>query len=183
MKDMKNAFEEYFKKLINFSKQTYGAKPTVTFTNGLNKELLVSKSNEEGEVEWLPQLQNIALPWNEIEGKVGFMISKELREYYTTFLFLNLSGKYGGVYLYFQPLSSQEEILRTIFRQYSDAQSVFPHSKTFLIGSANYYNDDGYHIFYDNSDLKTFCYESDTKKEILLSYSLAEVISTMEAFE
>lgn len=183
MKEMKKAFEEYFKKLISFSMQTYGAKPTVSYTDSLNKELLVSKPNGEGEVEWLPRLQISPLPWNEIEEKVGFIICKELRDFYSTFFFINLSGKYGDVNLYFRPLPSQKEVVSTILLQYSDAQAVFPHSKTFLLGSANYNNDDSYHIFYDNSDSKTYCYESDTKKEILLSYSLADVISIMEALE
>lgn len=183
MKDMKNAFEKYFKELLSFSMQTYGTKPTVSYTNNINKELLLSKPNEEGEAEWLPRLQNNSLPWDEVRKKIGFIVCKELREYYSTFLFYTLSGKYGDVYLYFQPLSSQKDIVKTILQQYSDAQYVFPHTQTFLLGSANYNNDDYYHIFYDNSDSKTFCYESDTNRQILLSYSLADVISAMEAFE
>lgn len=183
MRDMKKAFEDYFQKLLSFSIQTYGTKPTVSSSETLNWELIVSKPNEEKEVEWLPRLQNNPLPWKEIEEKVGFVICKELREYYSTYSFLTLSGKYGDVYLYFQPLSSQNEISRIIFQQFYDAQCLYPHTKIFLLGSANYNNDDGYHIFYDNSDSRTFCYESDTNRQILLSYSLSDVIGTMEAFE
>ena len=51
----------------------------------------------------------------------------------------------------------------------------------FLIGNAVVNDDDSFFIYFDNATGKLFCYESDTKNEVLLSYSIAKTIGSMEA--
>jgi len=183
MENMKKAFECYFKKLMDYSIKTYGAKPSCSYTDRLNKALLVSEPNEDKEVEWLPKLQDVLVIWKDIEDKLGFIVCDELKAYYSTYLFLSMAGKFGSGYLYFQPISSQNRIVDTIMQQYKDAQYIFPNTQMFLLGNATINDDDSYFIYYDNSTSKTFCYESDTKKQVLLSYSLAKTIYEMEALE
>jgi len=66
-------------------------------------------------------------------------------------------------------------------RNYNDAQYTFFATEIFLIGKAVVNDDDNYFIYYDNTTGKLFCYETDTKNEVLLSYSIAKTIESMEA--
>lgn len=178
---MKKAFEQYFSKLNNYAEEKFGTKPTITYTDELNKELLVSEPNEDGEVEWQPKLQKGSIRWDEIEAEIGFSVCQELKEYYSAYLFLMLYGKFGSSYLNFYPIDDSEPVASVIERAFYDAQEVFSHSQMFLIGNASVDEDDNFFIYYDNKTGKLFCYDAETKREILLSYSITETIDAMEA--
>lgn len=180
MEEIKKAMESFFTKQRLMSQKRLGTNPSIPYTESLNKNLLISKPDNDGEVEWEPSLQPTFTNWNEIEDIIGFNLCDELKAYYSSYFFLDLSGKFGSAFLYFQPISSEKSLKRTIVQQYKDGQYVFPDSQVFLIGNGVINNDDGYFIFYDNSSSKTFCHETDSNQQVLLAYSLAKVINSME---
>lgn len=180
---MKEAFSSYFKKQHEYYKRVYGTRPSVCYTGALNQDLLISAPTKNGEVEWLPKLQTATIEWEEIEKNIGFNLSDELRDYYSTYAFLSLAGKFGSAYLYFQPIDATEDVTITVLRQFTDAQFVFHGTQIFLIGNATINDDDNYFIYYDNKIGKLFCYESDTEKQVLISYSLYQTINDMEALD
>ena len=49
---MRQSFDNYYKKLNVLYKKEYGTRPTVTFDSKLKKEVIISKENSDGEVEW-----------------------------------------------------------------------------------------------------------------------------------
>ena len=78
---IKEAMTEHYTKLENLYMKDIGTKPSVSYTDQLNKALLISEPDEDMEVEW----QLIAQPahdWTQIEEKLGFSLMKELKEYY-----------------------------------------------------------------------------------------------------
>ena len=178
---MKKAFDEYFKRLLIYSQKLFGTRPTVTYTDRLNQNVLVTSPDEDGEVEWIPKAQLSHVNWKDLEQELRFSVCEELREYYTLYSFLMLSGTFGNAYLNFYPIDAVEPVPQTVKRQYADGQTVFPNSQIFLIGNAIVNDDDSYFIFIDNENGKLFCYESDTSQQLLLSYSIAKTISAMEA--
>lgn len=54
---------------IRFMHVNEWIKTNFSYTTAINNEILVFMSNEEGKVEWLPQIHNINFPWIEIEIK------------------------------------------------------------------------------------------------------------------
>lgn len=181
MGGMKQAFDQYFENLREFSQKIYNTKPTVFYSDNLNKHLLVMPPNVEGEVEWYPVLQNKKFDFCDIENKLGFEMSKDLKSYYSSYLFLYLDGKFGKVYLYFHPLMFQETIPSTILLHYHNGQYVFPNTRIFSMGSAIVNGDDSLLIFYDNTALQVFYYESEKNEKCILSDSLEYIIGQMEA--
>jgi len=119
--------------------------------------------------------------WTVVEENLGFALCEELKAYYSSYLFLSMSGKFGSADLYFQPISSQENLVGIISQQFKDGQNAFPNTQIFLIGNAIINNNDGYYIYYDNVTSKVFCYEMETQKQVLLAYSLIKIIGQMEA--
>ncbi len=177
---IEDAFERYFAKLTENYKATFNTNPTITYTNKLNKKLLISKPNADGKVEWKPLLQETKPDWKKIEKKLGFNICSELKEYYSTYLFCNLEGKIGDKELDFYPITDDKNLAKIIEQHYKDAQWEFPNSQVFLIGSAKVGRNENYNICFDNSKAKLFLYDNEMNKKVTL-HSLSYCIATMEA--
>ena len=178
--DIKLAFCNYFLKLESLYAETFGTKPTVPYSDSLDKEMLLGSPDEEGEIQWLPKEQE-KIDWQTVETDLGFSLKKELKDYYNTYLFLAMPGMINNCELHFYRIDGSEPLNRIVIRNYHDAQAVFPNTQTFLIGNANIDDDDSYFIYYDNASGEMFCYESDTENRVLLSSSIAKIIGNMEA--
>lgn len=178
---MKTALEGFFRRLQAFSQSTFGTFPTVCFTDELNRDLIVSAPDEDGEVQWKPVLQKTSVDWKNMEDRLGFRLCPELKEYYSIWSFPVLTGKFGNSTLTFYGINALEGVEKTVLQEYTDAQYVFPNSQIFLLGNAVIHDQDDWFIYFDNKTQKVFCYESDTGKEVLLAYSLAGLFDRMEA--
>lgn len=179
--EMQKAFDIYFDKLWRFTEERYGANPSVTYTENLNKALLVSDPDEDDEVEWRPIMQSEDIGWDAIEERLAIKITEELKAYFGTYFFLTLSGIYNQAFLNFYPIEGVLPVADIVHRTYSDAIAVFPSSETFLIGNAVIDNDDSFFIYYDNADNSAFCYDAELGKRVDIRGSLAEIIGGMEA--
>lgn len=179
--DIKAAFNNFFSKLDSLYSSTFGTNPTVPYTEDLEKSLLIGVPDEDGEIQWSPQEQTAKLDWINCETQLGFPLCQELKDYYNTFLFLAISGMFGSCELHFYRIDGSEPIEKVILKNYYDAQYTFPGTEIFLLGNAVVNDDDSYFLYYDNTTGKLFCYESETKNEVLLSYSIAKTIGIMEA--
>ena len=179
--DIKTAFDSYFSKLDSLYRSSFGTKPTVPYSDTLNKALIIGSPDEDGEIQWAPKEQDEKFDWNICEDELGFELSRELKDYYNTFYFFAISGAFGSCELHFYRIDGSESIKNIVLRNYNDAQYTFFATEIFLIGKAIVNDDDNYFIYYDNTTGKLFCYETDTKNEVLLSYSIAKTIESMEA--
>jgi hypothetical protein len=178
---MKEAFNIYFNKLNVYADEMLGTKPLVSYSEELNKQLIVSEPDEDGEVEWQPQLQTEPFDFDAIEASLGYRLSAEIKEFYGTYFFFSLRGLIDGIRLYFYPVSSKEVVERVLLGAHRDGQYYYPKSEILLIGNAIIEEDDSYLIFYDNSQQKIFFYEDDTKQKVESSRSLFEILENMEA--
>lgn len=180
MISMQDAMKSYFKKLEKVYQEKLKTRPSVCYTEDLNKSLLISKPDEDGEVEWKLVRQE-PFDWTSTEQRLGFSLSEELRDFYNTFWYLEMSGAFGNCRLHFYENDGRRTPGDVALQQFKDGRHTFPDQQCFLIGSASVSGDDNYFIFCDNSSGKLFCYDDETKNQILLSYSIAGIISKMEA--
>jgi hypothetical protein len=181
MKSAKQVFSDYFDKLQAYSIRRYGTLPTVSFSEQLDPRLVLSAPDEEGEVEWQPVWLTLSPDWQVLEKQIGFGLVDELKAYYSTCLLAILVGEISGRFLNFYPIWSDQDLQGLILRQYEEAQWVFPGSEKFLIGNAIIDGDDGYFIYFDNSDSTVFCYEEDTQKKVPVANSLLESLDSLIA--
>ena len=181
MASLKTAFEVYFKKLTDFNQQKFNKLPTVTYTDTLNSDLLISTADTNGDIEWQPKLQTTPVDWSTLEVTLGFSVCEELKEYYSSYLFLTLAGGYKDIakQLNFEAIADQNAIPQIILRQSKDGQYYFPNTQIFLLGNALINGDDSFGVYFDNQNGTIFCYEDDTKNRISLSDSLANIIEGM----
>ena len=130
---MKNSFNVYFKKLANNYQKTFNSKPTVSYTEKIDKEFFVSDVDSDGYVEWQPIEVVEKKDWTQIETKLGFNLSKDLKEYYSSYLFLELQGDIDNITLNFYPLENKNEIDNVIYQHFIDGQWAFKDSQHFLL--------------------------------------------------
>lgn len=179
--EMQKAFEKFFIKLEKLYAETFETKPTVPFLESYDKSMLIGMPDEDDEVQWIPKVQKGGYDWNKLELELGFSLFQEFRDFYSSYYFLALSGTFNGCELHFYSIDGSKKLREIILQNFRDAQYVFPNTECFLIGNAVINDDDSFFIYYDNANQKVFCYESDLKKEIVLSNSIAEIIGNMEA--
>lgn len=183
-KEFKLAFEEYYKNLENIHKITFETLPTVCVNiedKDLDKEMICSSEDEDGYFVWkLKEIESV--DFDEIEKEIGFKICEELKTFYSTYLFLQLSGEFKEISLYFDTLKSNKYVQKRILIARKDGEYYFENSQIFAIGSATYEDDDSFVIFYDNKSGEIFIYENDTNKKIIINKSLLEIIKNMKVF-
>ena len=144
---MEKAFERYFEKLNKNYEAKFKTKPTIANASSLNKKLIVSKPDEEDYVEWQPLKQSGKVNLTKIEKKLGFTLCYDLKEYYTTYLFYTLEGKFKGKQLDFYPIADEKSVEKIIEQQYNDGQWAFPNSQIFLLGHATVSKNDNFYIY------------------------------------
>ena len=179
--NIQQAYQKYFEELNALYDRVFGTKPTVPYSEEICQNMLIGNPDDDDEIQWSPRRQSYELDWDNIEEKLGFALNIELKEFYNTFFFLSMSGMFGSAELHFHRIDGSEPVENVILRNYTDAQYFFPGTECFILGNAVINNDDGYFIFFENNTGRLFCFESNTKKEVLLSYSIAKTISSMEA--
>ncbi len=178
---MKESFEKYFEKLNRLYKEEFGTKPSVSYTEKMNKDLIVSEPDDEGYVEWEPKLQTEAIDWESIERELGFGLCEQLKEFYSTYSFADIDGRYNKMLISFDGINIVKGVEKMVRVAYEISQDDFPNSEVFAIGDAVIRDDDGYTLYFDNKDGRLFAREFDTNKTVEVSNSIAEVIANMEA--
>lgn len=180
--DIGLAFKLYFGKLNAYFMRECGSLPVTVYTETNNPALYVSEKDEEGWAEWQPIRQSETINFDEIEKNLGFLLRDELKSFYSTYLFLDMEGEIGNAILSFRHIDKTGDVPKMVESHYEKAQTPFPDSQIFSIGSAIIDDEDTYGIYYDNETGKTFCHDYEMDEVFSLYGSLAWTIGEMEAF-
>lgn len=192
--DMRSAFDIFWGKLNAHYEKEYNTKPTVCYTKKLNPDLFLQiysesenkfipcMKNASGYIQWQPKLQIETVDFYTIENGVGFKLSKELKDYYSSYLFLSLSGGFARNYFDFDPIRHTSEIVELALFQYEQAKTPFPKSQIFCLGDATIEKNDNYSVYYDNSSGKIFCRDFECNIVASFRNSLTQTIADMEPF-
>lgn len=178
---MKEAFDIFFEKLNRVYEEEFGTKPMIPYSEKWNRDLLVSEPDDEGYVEWEPKLQAEVINWDSIEDSLGFKICEELKEFYSTYSFADLEGRYNKILISFDGVNIVKSVENLVKDAYEIGKYDFPNSEVFALGDAVIRDDDGYTLYFDNKDGRLFAREFDTNRTVEVSNSIAEVIANMEA--
>ena len=123
IKHMRQSFDNYYKKLNVLYKKEYGTRPTVTFDSKLKKEVIISKENSDGEVEW-KMYPVSGFSKGIVSEQLGFKISDDVYEYYSTYYYAHLTGRIDDTILYFIPNGFSDNLISFIKQQYVEAAII-----------------------------------------------------------
>ena len=74
---MSNIFNNYFEKLEAVYQDIFETKPTICYTENMNKALILGEADLYQEVEWRAVLQNEKIDWEKLETIFKFEINSE----------------------------------------------------------------------------------------------------------
>lgn len=173
-------FNNYFQKLEKVYAQEFGTLPTLTYTDSINKALLVGDVNEDDEIQWKVIKQDKNIDWKNIEKIIGFAVNEELKEYYSTFYFVTITGSVSNVYFRLFSVGATKDVERDIKQHFADGKYDFSSSQIFLIGECSVGADDSYFVYYDNNSKEVFCYDRETEHKVVLADSLTTLFRIIE---
>lgn len=178
---MKELFENYYKRLTKYYQEKFNSKPTICYLKEYDKKLVISEEDEDGYVEWQPVYLTQKVDFTKLEQKIGFEICKDLKDFYSTCLLGELSGKLDKQELMFSCITNRKKIISSVEQYYKDGQWLFPDSQIFLIGDAVVDGNDNWFICFDNLKKALFIYnnEEEQQKKIKLP-SITSIISKLD---
>ncbi len=169
---IKSAQDAYFTKLETLYKKTFGTLPSVSWDPELDQSLFIGKPDEDGEICWKPKpAQGISLPG----------LGRELTEFFGSWYFWQMRGVYKGMAFDFAPQPCRKEAEKAALTALSDGRYYFPPRKAALLAVCSEKGNDDLLLFYDQEKEELFSYDRDKRFIYSLSFSLEELISSMEA--
>lgn len=178
---MKTILMNYFSKLEEVYLSIFDTKPTISYSDDLNKEMFISDVLEDGEIEWEPKELKECPNFEKIEKIIKFKLNDEIKEYYSSFSFFYITGYYENIYLWLFPLNDKGDIERNIKEHYADGKYYFKNKQIFVIGGASKDSVDGLYICYDNAENKVFCYDAEENRIEYLNVNLKKFLEHIEA--
>lgn len=174
----KKIMDNYFKRQEEAHLRTYGIKPMMPYNDKFPRNLYISKPDDEGYAEWKPIPAN-TVDWDSVEKELGFKVHKELKKYYTTYKFLELSGTYKNYCYNFYFFGLRVSTEKNIIGAFVEAKEYKSDKQYFHIGSvADDYTT--YDLFYDNEKNVLFFNDADFNKVYEINLSIFELIDKME---
>lgn len=87
---MKEALENYYRKLNNLYMREYQTLPTVAYSEDMRKDIQISVPDDEGEVEWklVPVSDDIK---KSTLRDLKYILNQEILEFYLTYYFAQLN--------------------------------------------------------------------------------------------
>ena len=177
---MTNELQKYYNELCSIFNMDFRSLPLASFRDGVDPRRVLTPPDDEGLVAWKIVKQSHNHDWPSLEHQLGFPLTSDLKDYYSSYLFLQLSGRIDKILLYFEPIYNEKSITDLIRRQFFDGQYAFPQTQIFLIGAAIVDGNDSYSIYFDNTKNKLFLFDPDSKQYALSDFSLQYIIGAME---
>ncbi len=169
---MKEAMEGYFKRLEKVWKKCSNSYPMAPYEE--KSKLFVSEVDDEGYAEWLPtEIKKIKI-------QRASELNDELVEFFSSYYYMQMGGRYKQVSFYFCNMYSNKLINNEINAGIKDGHYYFPKKSYFCLGGVNYKGMDDYLAFYDIKKKMVYIYDIDKNKMVDWKYPLLEIINNMK---
>lgn len=170
--NIKEALTSYFLKLRGLYKKMFNSLPTISWSPELNQQLFEGKPDEDGEIQWKTAEATQII----MDG-----LCKELQNFYSSYYYWELRGKYKGILFDFPPVPSLDAAKSIVSTAIHDGGYYFPKQETVLLATCTSSGNDDLLLFYRQNTGKLFIYDVDKRFVIPLEYSLTELLGSMEA--
>ncbi len=174
---MKEAFDNYFKKLKTFCQKENGCMPKTVYVEkcDLHGIYITESLDSEGYAEWQPILQNRFTDLGEVEKELGFEINEQIKHFFTTYWFMQMYGNYNGNECYFNKIVPNADIKTIILKSYHSGNIDYmkPHYY-FHIGDVDNIDHEDCGLYVDNSSCQVVGIDWDGASDCDFSKPLSE---------
>jgi hypothetical protein len=172
---MKQALEEHFKRKYLRWKQYKNSLPVICWDEDVPPFMYVGEVNSEGYVQWKAAEKDEVYDFKQIQDEFNFILNNDIKEYFNSYWFLELTGKYRDYSIILEPvipgigLRDFHFNLEEYFKSHRNQLNYIP------IG----FEANGLPIVMNNETGKVYIedYENGSYKEI--AYSIEELINQL----
>ncbi|MDE5583888.1 MAG: SecY-interacting protein Syd [Ruminococcus sp.] len=186
---MREAFDIYFTRLNKVWQEKHGSYPKTFYLERCDVKgvYLPGTIDEEGYIQWQPKLQTESVDFESIEKELQLTIHPHLKEYFSTYWFMQLSGYVGENSYSFDNIYPNAAISQLIKKSREDGNIDYIRGVFFAVGDAN--QDCGLYVNNDNGEV--ICIDWDlaqyydfkipfNETSFKVSDSMAELIKKLE---
>ncbi len=150
---VKEAFDAFFERFIRYNMEKNGHLPQAVYVKATDAEgMYISGSiNEEGYAQWQPVPQKNAPDLSEMQEKLGFEINEQILQFFTSYFFIGISGRFGGWTCYIEGIRPNCDLSAVVRKSAENGDAGYMNGNYFCIGDAES-ESYGYGALYVNND-------------------------------
>ena len=114
---MKKILLNYLERYFCYWHKNTGLRPSVPFDGEFNTDLYVGEVNEYGYIQWIYQENTKKINFEQIEKEMKMILRKEIKEYLTSYEFLELIGFLDGKLVCFNAINDVKQNIEKIVLQ------------------------------------------------------------------
>ncbi len=185
---IKENLEKCFDRKVRFWMEAFNSNPKAPYIPEIDKNNIFIEGtvDDEGYAQWLPIMQTREIDFVSLENKLGFKLHEQMKEYLSSYWFLELIGRMANdITIYFNKVSGMDDIYSVLFSELNTDAFVVTGGitsghKLILIGIATIKGDDSNEIYFDNETAEMIFINSDNN--ILNSgWTLEEMLGLFES--
>lgn len=170
--NIKDAMDIYFQKLNYIYVQTFNTCPSVSWSPDINQDLFITSPDEDGDAQWCPiSAQSLKLPG----------LCDELNQFYSSYYYCSLNGRYQNIQMYFDPIDSLETAQRKAKQAILDGDYYLKNQNAVLLATCSLEGNDELLLFYKQETGELILYDQNKRFMCSLECSFVQLVSQMEA--
>jgi hypothetical protein len=178
---IKDAICEYYAKLDKLWLEKRATHPLIPYIDKIEPfNMYIGTKNQSGYVEWTIRKNSNTVDFAKISENTGIDFTDGIKQYFSSYWFLKMTGLYGSTKVSFTPLTPLVDALIFVTERFNIAKSQKRDINKIEIGIAEIDHNDGYLLIYDNHTGNVEAFDADQKSYQFIAKSLELLITQME---
>lgn len=189
---MKEAFDIYFNKLNDYWQRTKGCYPKTVYIEKCDKHsIYIPGTIQNGYAQWRPILQTEPVDFELIEKELEITIHVHLKEYFSTYWFMQLGGDAEGNGYYLGRIPPNTNIPMFVKKCRQEGDIDYLNGVFFAIGDADINGNQDCGLYVNNDNGEVICVDWDlvrhhnfqiplSETSFKIANSLVELITNFE---
>lgn len=166
-KELKRYLDDYFNEWIT----KRGSYPMVSYDEDKISNLYFGELDEDDDIQWKYTLNDKNINFGSLEDEYGIQINHEVKEFYSSYLFLQLEGFYNDELIWIDPITDHTDIISEI-KYCFDVEGDY-NVKIGLLGNSNL------PIYVEAQTGKVVVIDREKNKQYCLTQSISEFIGQL----
>ncbi len=108
---LKKAVKRYLDRYFDEWAESRGGLPAVPFDEDMETKLFVGEPDDDEYICWQYKENPQLTDFGALEAKTGVELPQQIKDYYTSYLFLQFEGFYEGKPIWLNPITDETDIL------------------------------------------------------------------------
>lgn len=184
---MKKILLNYLERYFYYWHKKTGLLPSVPFDGEFNTDLYVGEVNEYGYIQWIYQENTKKINFEQIEKEMKIILKKEIKEYLTSYEFLELIGFLDGKLVCFNAINDVKQNIEKIVLQQKYLKEIEKNADIRdckalenCIEIGNYQS--MFELYFDNENGNIVMYDFDWHRKTVIADNFEELFEKLTPY-